>query len=118
MCPEIIKNTPLVNYKISDEKKLKISNVLKRPKMRFSAPQAPIFWGGGRGLEVIKNCSDYVHSRGCHELGDCYPLGPSPLRGGGDLNQKFPVRGGGGGLKSEFLTFENPQKGDLSQWAT
>ena len=50
--PPVIKNSPLINNKISDEKNLKISNVLKRPKMRFLAPKAPIFWGDP---EIIKN---------------------------------------------------------------
>ena len=40
------------NDKISDEKNLKISNVLKRPKMRFSAPKAPKIF---RDPEINKN---------------------------------------------------------------
>ena len=48
---QFLLKIPIVNDKISDQKFLKISNVLKRPKMRFAAPQAPIFGGGGEGAE-------------------------------------------------------------------
>ena len=47
--PPLIKN--LILDKISDETNLKISNVLKRPKMWFSVPKAPIFWNS----EINKN---------------------------------------------------------------
>ena len=62
--PPLNKNSPLVNDKISDEKKLKISNVLKRPKMRFSAPKAPKIF---RDPEINKNSplvNDNLSTRG------------------------------------------------------